>query len=92
MARIEIERTIPAHKETVLVKLKCDSCGKDSALGNNWINDQTEFSEVKISKSTGHRYYSGEYQYEVTEYDFCPDCFDKISSLFSATPRIKEVY
>lgn len=91
MAKIQVTKTIPERKETVTVKLKCDSCGRDSAFRNNWINDSTEFSEVTISKSTGHRYYSGDYDYIVTSYDFCPDCFDKIAIFFSAKPTEEEV-
>lgn len=92
MAKIQVTRTIPERKEQVTVKLKCDSCGKDSPFGDNWVEHSSEFIRVTMQKRTGWR----EYPYDtgwaqLTSYDICGDCFDKIVKTFSfGEPTITE--
>jgi ribosomal protein L33 len=81
MAHITVTKVIPEHREEVIVKLKCDSCGKDSPFGRNWSTSYNGSTTIKFEKYVDMPFDNN--KTDITEYDICPDCFDKIAKTFN---------
>jgi len=75
--KIYEERIIPAHKEEVCIKRKCDLCGIESKW-SEWGAGCYEVAEsnvtVEVTCKTGESYPEGGSGTEF-EVDICPKCF-----------------
>jgi NMD protein affecting ribosome stability and mRNA decay len=92
MMKTTTERQRPP--ETLVMKLTCDMCGKETKWGDHWANDDATLrhtmSSVTVKKVNTMPDSHFDFITDIVEYDFCPDCFDKLESILGITPQ-KEV-
>ena len=93
------EVTVP-RKENHHQYTECDVCGKRCTYhsgkydSTNWSDNPYDVQVTAIYKQIGYSYPEGGW-YELTRYDICPDCFDKVvmEALCNAgaQPNLKDV-
>jgi hypothetical protein len=77
-------------QEEYLETMTCDSCGKETTC-EMWYNGDG-YNIVKVFKHSGyplHSHSDGILVEQSKDYDFCPECFDKVEKIMEETLGIK---